>query len=234
MSSSTQTSGPFDARFQHGSTHLIVGPSGSGKTFRTADYLRLKSEIIKGGNNIKNIVFFYATWQPVYAKLRTENVVTRWIQGMPTNEEFINAVQEYKRDGGSIVVIDDFMSEISKDLVEIITVSSRHNNTSTFILFQSLFPAHRLSRQISLNVKYIHIHKNPRENAQIQYLARQLSPNDYKWIVEAYHTATSQPYSCFIIDVTQESDPRLRYKSGFLPHEFPTIVWMSKKQKRHI
>ena len=116
---------------------------------------------------------------------------------MLTNEEFIAAVQPFTQRGGSIVVIDDFMSEINKDLDKIVRVTSQHYNTTTFILFQSLFPAHRLARQISMNVKFLHIHKNPRENAQIQYLARQLMPHSYKWIVEAYHEATKEPYSCF-------------------------------------
>ena len=218
-----------DARFKYGSTHLLAGPSGSGKTHRVAEYLRLKSDIIEDGSSIRNIVFFYASWQPVYASLQSDGIVTKWVQGMPTNDEFVNSVSEHKSKGGSIVVIDDFMSSISEEMVNIITVSSRHNATTTFVLFQSLFPAHRLSRQISLNVKYIHILKNPRENSQIQFLARQLSPSNYKWIVEAYHEATKRPFSCFIIDLNQDTSEELRYKSNFLPSEFPTVVWMPRK-----
>ena len=51
---------------------------------------------------------------------------------LPTNDDFIDAVYEYKDRGGSIVVIDDFMSDINKDLEKIVTVTSRHYNTSTF------------------------------------------------------------------------------------------------------
>ena len=151
---------------------------------------------------------------------------------MPTNEEFIDLVRDFKDSGGSIVVIDDFMSEIGKDLDEIVRVSSRHHNTTTFILFQSLFPVHRLARQISLNVKFLHLHKNPRENAQIQYLARQLQPQSYKWIVEAYHEATSEPFSCFLIDLTQERESDLRFRSHYLPSEFPMRVWMKRGTTR--
>lgn len=221
----------MDLRFAKGATHLLVGPSGSGKTFRIADILRIKNEIFKGGAQIKNIVFCYATWQPIYSELHQEKVVTQWVNKCPTNDEFIELVHHYKNDGGSIVIIDDFMSQITKDLVEIVTVTSRHLNTSTLILFQSLFPANPLARQISLNVKYLHIHKNPRENAQIQYLARQLRPMDYKWIIESYHDATSNPYSCFVIDLTQETNELVRFRSRILPKEFPMIVWKSKQGK---
>lgn len=221
----------MDLRFVPGSTHLVVGPSGSGKSFRVADILRLKNKIFREGESIKNIVFFYAAWQDIYGKLKQEGVVTKFVNKCPSNSEFLQYVQEYKKEGGSIVVIDDFMSEISRDLVEIVTVSSRHMNTSTFILFQSLFPANPLARQISLNCKYIHVHKNPRENAQIQYLARQLRPDDYKWIVEAYHQATEKAFSCFCIDLIQSQEERLRFRSNYLPHEFPMCVWVSKKMK---
>lgn len=215
-------------RFPHGTTHLMVGPSASGKTFRTANILRLKTELIEGGSKIKNVVFCYAAWQPLYDELKKEEVVTKWINKMPSCEEFVDLVSPFKNDGGSIVVIDDFMSDINKDLDEIVRVWSRHYNTTTFILFQSLFPPHRLARQISLNVKFIHLHKNPRENAQILYLARQLMPSSAKWISEAYHEATAKPFSCFLIDLTQEREHRYRFRSNYLPSEFPMKVWMKK------
>lgn len=180
------------------------------------------------GDKIKNIVFCYASWQPEYELLKRDGIVTKWVNKMPTNAEFIKLVGPFSERGGSIVVIDDFMSNISKDLDEIVRVTSRHYKTSTFILFQSLFPPHKLARQISLNVKFLHIHKNPRENAQIQYLARQLMPHSYRWIVDAYHEVTKEPYSCLLVDLTQERDSNLRFRSNYLPSEFPMRVWTER------
>lgn len=218
----------YGCRFAAGATHLIVGPSGSGKTYRTCDILRAKQELIEGGEGIKNVVFCYAAWQPVYDTLVESRLVTRWLKKKPTSEEFVNLVKDYKGKGGSIVVIDDFMSQIDDELVDIVTVQSRHNETSTFILFQSLFPSNKLARQISLNVKYIHVHKNPRENAQILTLARQVCPKDSKWIVEAYHKITETPHSCMLIDLTQTCPEKLRFRSNYLPRELPMIAWVSR------
>ena len=215
-------------RFPAGSTHLMVGPSASGKTFRTARILRLKHLILENGEHIKNVVFCYAAWQKEYDLLKNENVVTQWFNKMPTNDDFIKLVEPFTDKGGSVVVIDDFMSAINKDMEEIVRVTSRHYNTTTFILFQSLFPPHKLARQISLNVKFLHIHKNPRENAQITFLARQLMPHAYKWIVDVYHEVTQQPYSCLLIDLTQERDECLRFRSNYLPGEFPMKLWVQK------
>ena len=218
----------MDIRFTHGSCHLLSGASGSGKTYRVANYLRLKNELFTGGKDIKNIVYCYSTWQPIYDELTREKVVTRWINACPSNEEFIELVRDFKQEGGSIVIIDDFMGDISKELLEIVTVSSRHNNTTTFILFQCLFPPIRYARQISLNVKYFHLLKNPRENSQISIIARQIYPENWRWIVDSYQEATREPYSCFIIDVTQDIPEKLRFRSCILPSEFPITVWGKK------
>ncbi len=220
-----------DLRFIPGATHLVVGPSGSGKTFRMCEILRWKNQLFQGGEDIKNIVFCYAAWQPCYgdlsaAMLRDNKISMHFIKKKPSSVEFVQLVKCAASRGGSIVVIDDFMSQIDEDLVDIVTVQSRHHNTSTFILFQSQFPANCLGRQISLNVKYIHVYKNPRENAQIQILACQLSPNNYKYIVQAYHKVTETPHQCLLFDLTQQMEDCLRIHSHYLPRELPIRVWM--------
>ena len=215
-------------RFIKGATHLVVGPSGSGKTYRTCDILKFKDEMIEDGELVKNVVFCYSAWQDMYQELKDKNIITKFVKKNPTSDEFIELVAPYRDSGGSIVVIDDFMSEIGKDMVDIVTVQSRHYNTTTFILFQSLFPPNKLARQISLNVKYIHAHKNPRENSQIQVLARQLSPKNYKWIVDVYHDVTETPYQCLLMDLTQGREEKLRFRSHYLPRELPMRVYRPK------
>lgn len=219
---------PYNLRFIKGATHLVVGPSGCGKTFRTCEILKSKTKLFQEGEKINNVVFCYAAWQPIYDELRRSGAVTKFIKKKPTSDEFVNLVKDYSEKGGSIVVLDDFMSLIDDDLVDIVTVQSRHYNTHTFILFQSLFPPNKLARQISLNVKYLHVHKNPRENNQIRILARQVSPKDYKWIVDVYHKVTQEPHQCLLIDMTQRREEKLRFRSHYLPRELPMRVYISK------
>jgi hypothetical protein len=184
--------------------------------------------MIVGGERIKNVVFAYAVWQPIYTMMKQQGIVTHFVQKKPSCEDFITLVEKYKDDGGSIFCIDDYMAEIDVSFMKITTVHSRHYNTSTFILFQSLFPPNKLARQISLNVKYLHILKNPREQNQISTIARQLAPKDYKWIVDAYHEVTKDPHGAFLIDMTQSREDALRFRSHYLPGEAPMRVWSSK------
>ena len=219
----------YNLRFPRASCHLLVGPSGAGKSYRVAKILKYKNDIIEGGEDVRNVVFFYDTWQPLYQQLQDEGIVTRWVHGAPTTETFVEAVEPHKESGGSIVVVDDFEREAaSEDLGQIVRVLSRHNNTSTFILFQCLFPRQRHAREISLNVKFIHVLRNPRENAQIIFLARQLSPQSYKWIVDAFHKCTESPFSAFLVDLDQQRENFLRYRSHYLPEEAPMRVWFER------
>jgi hypothetical protein len=218
----------YDLTFNHPATHYVCGPSTSGKTYRTIEILKNKSVLIDGGSDIRNVVFCYAEWQDSYEELKESGLVTQWMNKMPDLDEFTSAVRPYKKTGGSIVVIDDFMSKINETLDHIVRVTGRHNNASVFLLFQSLFPPHKLARQISLNMKYMHIHKNPRENAQIGTLAQQLRKRDYGWIVDAYHEATKEKYSALLIDLTQECPEEVRLRSRYLPSEAPMLIWMPK------
>ena len=214
--------------FEKASSHLMVGPPASGKTFRLEQILRHRRTLFVGGGDIANVVFCYAAWQDIYDTMQRDNIVTRWVNKMPTQDEFVELVEPYKDRGGSIVVLDDFMGQINQTMVELVTVLARHNNASIFLLFQSLFPANPLARQISLNVKYIHVHKNPRENAQLQFLARQLQPGDFKWIVKAYHDTTKEPYTSFLIDLQQQTPEVMRFRTAYLPSEKPMRAYVKK------
>ena len=235
MTSADATNSPYhNLRFKKGSTHLFCGPSASGKTQRCCDVIRWKDHIIEEGWTIRNVVLAYQIWQPHYQQLYEEGIITVLKEGFPSLEEYRELVEPYQEEG-SIFILDDFECELyqpekAKILEEIIKVTSRHLNVVTFLLFQSLFPPHKAARQISLNVKYIHLLKNPRDNCQFQYLARQLcGSGNYKFLVQAYLDATTAPYSCFLIDLTQECNPLFRYRSHYLPHELPMRVYFRRK-----
>ncbi len=214
----------FDVRFPRASTHLLVGVSGAGKTYRMIEILKLKDQLIQQGSEVKNVVFCYSVWQPCYEQLN--GVVTKWINRMISNDEFIGLTKPFMHGGGgSIVILDDFLGSVGREMSEMVCVSARHYDTSLFILFQTLFPKDKFASVITRNAKFLHIHKNPRDNSQIRYLASQLYPANFQWIVKAYHKATEEPFSCFLVDLTQQCPEKLRFRSHYLPCEFPMRVW---------
>ena len=121
----------YDLRFPKATTHLIVGVSGAGNTMRTLNILRMKNELIVDGDSIQNVIFCYSAWQPIYEEAKS--YVTKWINEMPTNEEFISMVKPYQTLGGSIVVLDDFLGAINKDMMEM--VCGRFDVSSFFFCF---------------------------------------------------------------------------------------------------
>lgn len=219
----------FDLRFIHPSNHGIYGPVGAGKTFRMAQIIRNKDRLIKNGAKINNVIWFYSSYQDEYTELKKSNLVTRFISKMPTIEEFLSLTEPYKKSSGSIVVLDDLMGQIDKTLVELVCVKSRHTNVSLFVLFQNIFIHNPLARQISLNLKYFHILKNPRDSLGFMILAKQILSKDFKWLVDVYNKEISKtPYGCLLLNLDQETPEFLRVTSNILPNERPVQVWMKK------
>ncbi len=178
--------------------------------------------MFENGSCIDAIYYYYAVWQDLYTDMQRQGLVTEFIQGFPSNQEFLDKTKKHDR---SIVILDDATAHLSPDLVQIVNVSARHSKASTFILMQSIFPRNPFARQISISIAYGHFFKNPRERQQFGIIARQINPNSYKWIVRAFQEATSKPYSCFLIDFLQTTEERHRFRSNLLPDQQPMIVW---------
>ena len=218
----------MDCRLKFPFSWLIVGSSGCGKTTHVLNFLRYQAEMT---NNplCKNIIYFYNEWQDAFTSIKNENIVTSWQKGLPTLEMVKTAVINYTSSGGSIVVIDDFAHMINQDILEMFTVLSHHMNCCIILLSQFLFSKNPIHRMISLNSTYITVFKNPRDNQQIASLARQIRPNDFRYIMESYIEATKKPYSYLFFDNHQQTDDRIRVRSRILPSEAPMIAWISKK-----
>ena len=60
-----------------------------------------------------------------------------------------------------VVVIDDFMQELTKDVSLLFSTFSHHLNVTVFLLAQNLFLKNPVFRDISLNATYHFIFKNP-------------------------------------------------------------------------
>lgn len=221
----------YDGTFKAPSSWLIAGASSSGKTTKLIEIIKNFKELFVDDTRIQNILYFYKTWQDTFESNFLKNNVREFINEIPSEETIIEKTFYYQKRGGSIVIIDDFMQEINKDIALIFTALTHHKNLVVFFLTQNVFSRTPLFRDISLNSTYIMVFKNPRDGQQISNLARQLKPGNSKFIVQAYREATKQPYTYILFDNHQSTPDILRVRSCILPNEKPMTIWSPKTCK---
>ncbi|RLU21195.1 hypothetical protein DMN91_005568 [Ooceraea biroi] len=152
----------MDVRWKHPWTSIVCSPTECGKTiFHDAEEGR------RGTVRKNNIIEF---------------------------RERLPCAEDYSGDPLSpkLVIIDDLMRESSSSdtIVDLFTKGSHHKKLSVILISQNRFHQGRGQRDISLNANYIVVFKNPRDRAQIRHLARQVFPDDPKFLEEAYYDAT--------------------------------------------
>ena len=88
---------------------------------------------------------------------------------------------------------------------------------SIIFISHNLFHRSKEIRNVSLNSHYIILFKNPRDRLQTHVLARQVSPSNVKFVIEAFEDATKQPHGYLLFDLKPETDERLRFRTNILP-----------------
>lgn len=200
--------------FEHPFTAIVAGPSGCGKSKFVCEFIKNMSQICNV--EFQNILWCYDEMQPLY---NLSNV--NYYQGIPE-------LQMFDGKEPKLIIIDDLMRESDGRVVDIFTKGSHHRNLSVFYITQNLFHQGKGQRDISLNSSYIIYFKNPRDRTQIRFLGRQLSPENSKFVEEAYRDATSKAHGYLMIDLKQNTEDQYRFKTNVFPNEY-TICYIAKK-----
>ena len=147
-------------------------------------------------------------------------------EGLPRPEDYSSDPFSPK-----LVIIDDLMRESSScdAIVDLFTKGSHHKNLSVILISQNLFHQGRGQRNISLNANYIVIFKNPRDRAQIRHLARQVYPDDPKFLEEAYYDATSHPHGYLLLDLKQTTPDEYRFRTCIFPDDTLHYVYIPRR-----
>lgn len=185
--------------FKHPATCVVAGPSKAGKT----------EFLISVLNNHK---FFFPT---------LSNPRIAWYSGTSIDlKRFattlrVKIIKELPKSfgGWDILVCDDLMQECagSKNLVNIFTRTSHHENVSVFFLTQRLFYKSENFNVINRNSDYIVLLKNIRDQSSFFALARQLSPTKPSQLLQIFSEATAKPYSAIRIDFTNSCPDEFRF-----------------------
>lgn len=201
--------------FIHPFTAIVAGPSGCGKSNFVTSFLKSIKQICDV--EFERITWCYDEMQPLY---NLENVT--YSQGIPDLTLF-NGKQP------QLLIIDDLMRESDGRIVDIFTKGSHHRNLSVFYITQNLFHQGKGQRDISLNSSYIIYFKNPRDRTQIRHLARQVFPENSKFVEEAYKDATSEAYGYLMVDLKQNTNDMYRFKTKIFPFDENCVVYVPKK-----
>jgi hypothetical protein len=151
-----------------------------------------------------------------------------FVEGLPDTDE-INSAER------TLIVLDDLMHVAGKSqkISEIFTQMSHHRNVSVILMLQNIFHQGKSMRDISVNAKYIFLFKNPRDNGQIQYLARQVYPTNPNFLIEAFKKATKRPHGYLGMDFGQNTPENRRvFTNIFSPPEVSIGYIPAKKPRR--
>lgn len=196
----------MDTRWKHPWTALVSGPSQAGKSVFVKKFLQHLDTL--SDTKFSRIYLYYGEWQPIYTQLPGD---IEFRESIPKTDDFSND------DGPKLVIIDDLMAESGKEVVKIFTKTSHHRDLSVFFITQNLF--HQGQREISLNSNYIVVFKNPRDNAQIAHFARQICPENPRYVQEAYFDATSKPHGYLLFDLKQSTPENCRLRTSIFPDD---------------
>ena len=74
-------------------------------------------------------------------------------------------------------------------------------------------------RTISLQMKYIALMRNPRENSNYQILGRQMNGGKNCPALKCAYDDMNMPYTYLVVDYGQKQDDMLRIRNSFFPED---------------
>ena len=192
-------------QFIHPFRMIIAGPSQSGKTFFTKRLISRCRQMISPPPS--QIVWAFGESNPVQIEQirKVSPIPIHFVEGLPDLEE-IPASER------TLIILDDLMHSVGKSqkISEMFTQMSHHRDMSIILILQNIYHQGRSMRDVSLNTTYIVQFKNPRDNAQFQYFARQMYPNNVKFLIEAFKKATKRPHGYALFDFGQNTPEKRR------------------------
>lgn len=211
----------MDLRLRTPFRYIVSGPSQAGKTTHVVNLIKDRHDMMDRPTD--HIIFYYNEWQSIFNDL--EGIVTHWFSHIPTPDEITTLCSDKADSGGSLIILDDFMLQLDSGIAKLFTVLSHAYHISVILLTQNLFVSTPVYRTISLNSSYICVFKNPRDQAQIVGLAKQISPGNSKFVVDSYKDATRLPHSYLLFDFHQKTAEHLKLRTNILKHEGPMVAY---------
>lgn len=192
-------------KFIHPFTARFVGPTSCGKT----TFLKqvIEQRLIEPWPT--RIFYFYgSSWQSGTFDYLASSHGVQFIRGFEDSIVLDNDSLQ-----PTLVICDDLILELrdSEVAANLFMRGSHHLNMSVILIEQSLFPKGKQSVSMKQNTHYIVIFKTPADALGVATLARQMFPQQRgKFMIEAFHDCTKEPYSYLIVDSKQSTPDEIR------------------------
>ena len=189
----------YDVRFKTNTTITISGPSQCGKTTLVENLVRYKDVVF---SDSFSCIQWFCSFTP-----------NEKLKGVQYSSS-VPSVHDIKPN--SLVIIDDFMTEVSNstEFTNLLTKGVHHLPFTLIFITQNIFQKGGDSKTRRLNTNYLILFKNPHDKLQIDYLGRQMFPNDKNFLTSVFqHVTQNQPYSYILIDCNQSTDDKIRVRS---------------------
>ena len=204
-------------KFLHPFRCIVAAPSQSGKTHLVCTILKHIDQLIDTTTPIQKIIWYYAVWQQDYDQLLIDMtrlhpaINLEFQQGLPPQDY----ADRFKDRIPRLIILDDLMTAVNNTISELFSLGSHHLNLSLFYLTQNLYSKNKHTRDLNLNSTYLILFKNIRDSSQIQHIARQIYPNQGRFLVDAYKDAVNAaPYAFLLIDLHPRTVDQLRIRGA--------------------
>ena len=195
---------------------IISGASHTGKTCLVEELIKNRNKFIDDPPNVIHYCAKFISAIPVSLK----NIVN-YQEGMVTEDFY----EKYLKNERVLLVIDDMMSETSKNtFLSGMFMNSRHKNISIIYIQHNIFPNNQVSRDISLNCSYLIIMRNCRNPSQILTLSRQVNPLSPHSLARIYFTFINKAYAYLFCDFMVSTPDCLRYRSNIFSEKIEIFI----------
>ena len=200
-------------RFKTPSSIMVVGPSGCGKTCFT-EQLLMNHLCDLFVNSPTKVYYCYGAWQDKFNKLKKAGVTFH--EGVPASSQLKSWFPQ-----GGLLILDDLMQESGndKEVLDLFTKHSHHQNITVIYLCQDMFPPGKYAKSISRNAHYIMAFKNPRDQLGMRNLLLQAFPSNWQDVMDVYRKVTERTFGYLTLDLHPASDDSTRIMSHLLQHE---------------
>lgn len=189
---------------------MVAGPTCSGKTVWIQ---KLLASPFNFTQPVRSVLYCYGVYQPRYNEMARTIPNITFHAGVPTKRSIGMMSDPSYHD---VVVLDDLMRNIvnNREAQDMFTMFCHHYNITTLFVAQNMLPQGMVARTVGLQMLYLVLFHNWRDQNQVRYLAQQLEPECPKLFLEAFDDATEIPYGYIVVDCTQLCKRKLRWRTG--------------------